>query len=660
MKKSLFFIICSAALVFTACQKPDTKEPVNPDAPSITLGIQGNLQVPLEGGLAEIPYEIVNPVDGGKISAVSSEDWAGEFNYDTDGVVAFTVQENEETEARSTIVTLTYTYGGGETVTAQVNVVQDGAVPYDYVYEDLPIFTGTYFSSNGPSGEVNYYTVISDKDLLMGTDLDAGGTYYVLDLYSTTEGEGESLLPPAGTYTLAAYEDCGDMTFSVDYSLGASLDDDGNTIFESVFSAGTVTVSYEGSTIEFNENTLAYDLSGVEYDEALLSYTVKGKGATASTSYNEETAVLSIRVEGNDFASNPESVTTYTIQFAVPAPAVDVTPIVGEYDSNLDITVGGTDAPATRSYINLAAGEAVGTVDLTIKDFVFSEIEVGDVNLTGVAVALLEDGSYELSLDEPQTLMLDVFGTGTPLPLTVTLNAAKVENGDLYASLTIDVMGSLTVTVEVSPYVEETPGVDVSQIVGDYKSKVVVEQGGMPGDPVEGNVTLAVGTEASTVDFTVEDLNCLGMAFGDVTVTGVAVTLDEEGVYTLAATDPQEFVDAAYGLDGTVALESATVTVSADKKELNATLTLVWQGQEMTVTITPAGEVGISDVAEGSDRIYAADGQIIAVVGEAKAITVVDLAGRTVYAAEATEGVNVISGLAEGIYIVNGEKVLVK
>ena len=39
MKKSLFFIICTAALVFTACQKPDTKEPVNPDAPSITLGI---------------------------------------------------------------------------------------------------------------------------------------------------------------------------------------------------------------------------------------------------------------------------------------------------------------------------------------------------------------------------------------------------------------------------------------------------------------------------------------------------------------------------------------------------------------------------------------------------------------------------------------------
>lgn len=420
-------------------------------------------------------------------------------------------------------------------------------------------------------------------------------------------------------------------------------------------------LAYEGSTIEFNENTLSYDLSDVEYNAELLSYTVKGKGATASTSYNEETAVLSIRVEGNDFASNPESVTTYTIQFAVPVPAVDVTPIVGEYGSNLAINVNGTDAPATRSNISLAAGEAAGTVDLTIKDFEFSGLQLGDITLTGVAVALGEDGIYTLSLDEPQTLMLDILGNGNKMPVDVTLNTAKVENGDLYASLFISALsGAINVTVEVSPYVEETPGVDVAAIVGDYKSKIVVEQGGMPGDPEEGTVALTAGAEPETVDFTVEDLNCLGMAFGDVTVTGVAVTVDEEGVYTLAATDPQGFVDAEYGLDGTVALESATVTVSADKKELKATLTLVWQGQEMTVTITPAGEVGISDVAEGSDRIYAAGGQIIAVMGEAKAITVVDLAGRTVYAAEATEGVNVISGLAEGIYIVNGEKVLVK
>ena len=546
------------------------------------------------------------------------------------------------------------------------------------------LWKGTYTQADVPGNTVLFSGVVkvdmTDRDRnILGKETAEGGAvtstegaglvasieYYIegnaeewtpLEVpFTYAEGDNGNALPEKLNIILAANDYFADRsTIGSDNKLTV---DNVELVYWHALSA----LAYEGSTIEFNENTLSYDLSGVEYDAELLSYTVKGKGATASTSYNEETAVLSIRVEGNDFASNPESVTTYTIQFAVPAPAVDVTPIVGEYDSNLDITVGGTDAPATRSYINLAAGEAAGTVDLTIKDFEFSGLQLGDITLTGVAVALGEDGIYTLSLDEPQTLMLDILGNGNKMPVDVTLNTAKVENGDLYASLFISALsGAINVTVEVSPYVEETPGVDVSQIVGDYKSKVVVEQGGMPGDPVEGNVTLAAGTEASTVDFTVEDLNCLGMAFGDVTVTGVAVTVDEEGVYTLAATDPQEFVDAAYGLDGTVALESATVTVSADKKELNATLTLVWQGQEMTVTITPAGEVGISNVADGSDHIYAADGQIIAVMGEAKAVTVVDLAGRTVYAAEATEGVNVISGLAEGIYIVNGEKVLVK
>ena len=413
-------------------------------------------------------------------------------------------------------------------------------------------------------------------------------------------------------------------------------------------------LAYEGSTIEFDENTLSYDLSGVEYNAELLSYTVKGKGATASTSYDDKTAVLSIRVEGNDFASNPESVTTYTIQFALPAPAVDVTPILGEYDSNLAINVGGTDAPATRSSISLTAGEEEGTVTFSIKDFEFGGMQLGDINLMGVAVSLLEDGTYELSLDEPQTLDLPTVGAAE-----VTLTTAKVENGELYASLSISAMGGMiAVTVEVSPYVEETPGVDVSLIVGDYKSKLVLELQGDPEPAVEGTVALAAGTDPETVDFTVKNFDILGIGVVDIVVTGVPVTM-EEGVYTLAATGPQSSYQLS-GQDGTVTLESATVTVSADKKELKATLSLEWNDMPMTVTITPAGDVSIRDVAEGNDRIYAADGQIIAVTGEAKALQVIDLSGRVVRTVEATEGVNVISGLAQGMYIVNGEKVLVK
>ena len=251
MKKSLFFIICSAALVFTACQKPDTKDPVNPDAPSITLGIQGNLQVPLEGGLAEIPYEIVNPVDGGKISAVSSEDWAGEFNYDTEGVVAFTVQENEETEARSTIVTLTYTYGEGETVTAQVNVVQEPAVAYAYEY-NLDVFAGIYYGdAYGVNGEHNFYTWISD----VGFDADGfsqpNGVYYLFDIYAPAPEDQENPVLVAGTYTIGEANATDEMTFTPDYSTAFQNSDsgDGTTLFDVTFKDGTVEVSYEGENM---------------------------------------------------------------------------------------------------------------------------------------------------------------------------------------------------------------------------------------------------------------------------------------------------------------------------------------------------------------------------------------------------------------------------
>lgn len=544
------------------------------------------------------------------------------------------------------------------------------------------LWKGTYTQADVPGNTVLFSGVVkvdmTDRDRnILGMETATGGAVtstedaaLVASIEYYIEGDAEEWTPLEVPFTYAEGDNGNALPEKLNIILAANdYFADRSTIgkdnkltvdnVELVYWHALSALAYEGSTIEFNENTLAYDLSGVEYDEALLSYTVKGKGATASTSYDEETAVLSIRVEGNDFASNPESVTTYTIQFAVPAPAVDVTPIVGEYDSNLAITVMAPPAIDAHNIISLAAGEAAGTVDFSIKDFEFSmggtTLPLGDINLTGVAVALGEDGVYTLTLDAAQTLALPGIGN-----VDVTLNSATVNaEGELNASLSISAMnGAMTVTVEVSPYVEEVPGVDVAQIVGDYKSKLVLELQGESEPAVEGTVALAEGTEPETVDFTVKNFDVLGMGAVDIVVTGVPVTM-EEGVYTLEATGPQSSYQ-LYGMDGTVTLESATVTVSADKKELNALLSLEWNGMPMTLTITPAGEVGISNVADGSDHIYAADGQIIAVMGEAKAVTVVDLAGRTVYAAEATEGVNVISGLAEGIYIVNGEKVLVK
>ncbi len=91
-------------------------------------------------------------------------------------------------------------------------------------------------------------------------------------------------------------------------------------------------LSYEGATLNFNENTLNYDLSSVAYEESKLSYTKKGAGATVETSFDTNTNVLTINVKGNDYAENAQSITTYTIQFGG-----GVTPPVVEPDTELPL-----------------------------------------------------------------------------------------------------------------------------------------------------------------------------------------------------------------------------------------------------------------------------------------------------------------------------------
>lgn len=74
--------------------------------------------------------------------------------------------------------------------------------------------------------------------------------------------------------------------------------------------------TYDGQAIEnFAENTLSYDLSSQVYDEKKFDYTVKGAGAEVIKSYNEETGLLTVTVNGNNISDDATSKTVYTFQF---------------------------------------------------------------------------------------------------------------------------------------------------------------------------------------------------------------------------------------------------------------------------------------------------------------------------------------------------------
>lgn len=258
-----------------------------------------NLTVPMEGGEAVIEYRIVNPVEGGTISAEPTENWLGGFNYDTPGRIVFNVDENTADEDRSSIVTLTYTYDENESVTAQLNVIQ---ASYDYVI-DCTFMSGTYYGSQyGLNGEYNYYTILSDMEYNDGA-MD-GGSYYAFDLYTASAPENpDNPLPAAGTYVLGEQGATADMTFAPDHTQALRTSVDGEVDFNAGLASAVYTPSVDPVNPAPGEYVTGYldgdYLMGTNYMETLEGLIV---GCAPAVSGD-----LSITNNGDD---------TYTISFA--------------------------------------------------------------------------------------------------------------------------------------------------------------------------------------------------------------------------------------------------------------------------------------------------------------------------------------------------------
>lgn len=244
--KRFFYLIALSAILVSGCKKPDSGETPG-NAPQIELGTQNNLVVEAEGGTVNLAYEIVNPVDGGQISAESKETWMHDFNYDTENTIVFSVDPNEGTEPRSSVLTVVYAYGEGLSVSVDLNVIQNGAVAYDYEWE-MSEFTSTWYGDMyGINGEHNYYTWLSDMPFVDGST-QTGGTYYLFDIYAPAPEDESAPQIPAGTYTLGELEATAEWTFSPDYSKAIRYNDSGLE-WSADFADGTLTVSYDGGTM---------------------------------------------------------------------------------------------------------------------------------------------------------------------------------------------------------------------------------------------------------------------------------------------------------------------------------------------------------------------------------------------------------------------------
>lgn len=270
-------LFCASALL-VACSKPEREKPDVPDedTPQIVIDVQGNLNVPLEGGRVTIPYHIVNPVEGGILSASSSEKgWISDFTYQSDTAVVCNVSENTETESRSTVVTLEYIYSDDlDAVRSQINLIQEPAVDWDYDMKATD-FRGHYYDTRyGQNGEYNYYTWLSDMPFDENGKTQAGGTYYLFDMYAGAPEDPLKPLPPAGTYTLGEKSSTAEMTFSSDYSSVRSTNDIGELILQEYFAEGSLEVVYENDSLKMKAELtdVAGALHRVVYEAPVPEY----------------------------------------------------------------------------------------------------------------------------------------------------------------------------------------------------------------------------------------------------------------------------------------------------------------------------------------------------------------------------------------------------
>ena len=455
------------------------------------------------------------------------------------------------------------------------------------------------------------------------------------DLYSTYDGI---------KYLLAS--------FSTNKAPGSGSDGDELSIDDIKMLYYSELASLKFNNVEYyksGENTFSIPFY---YNEEQLSYTSNGKGAKIIPSYNKETSTLTLTVQGNNISEEPTNYHEYTVKFK-PEPLS-----VKQYTNSLMVVVSGTATEPTEKTIDLIT-EADGSTSFALYNFEFSGTPVGDVVITNLNVT--QEGSKTIYTGKQDIIVMG------QLPATVDVTAT-VENGKMIANIPIEVMGGV-MHVDVT----FAPALNI-----DGQSAVVVENAGLH------NVTLSrtfpagwsticlpfatstamFGTDVKAQAFESADDN--GLNFEEVT------KLDANKPYLIYF--PSEATTPVY--------------LSADVK--TTTPVSVTFGDftfcgSYKASISMADKYGVADQGNvqklmlgGKDSTLKATRAYFTKSGDQPAMININLDGNAtgienieqnqadIYDVYNLQGQLIrknatsLNGLAKGIYIVNGKKVMVK
>ena len=180
-------------------------------------------------------------------------------------------------------------------------------------------------------------------------------------------------------------------------------------------------------------------------ESSTLTATLKGVGATWIKSYDPNTAILTVTVFGDDYnaSSNPTSKSEYYVQFTK----------VETYSNSILVNAknfGGKQFYEQKNIDILThkTSESSTTTDLKLADFYFGEISVGDILVENVTVGSA-DGWTTYSCEEGTMVELHGDMEGGSLPMTLN---AKSKGSDMLATIDI-ILGETVINVVFAPAV---------------------------------------------------------------------------------------------------------------------------------------------------------------------------------------------------------------
>lgn len=247
MKKILSFFAI-AALLFTACEKPETGNTNDPQgSEQIRLISSDVINVGNGSAMGLIQYEILEMIEGAEVKAEADVNWISNFDLRNQGKIQFTVEKNPDAISREGNITITY-----DKSTLNVKVIQ--ALSDNPTNKEIksPLLLGKYYGIQ--SGLYNYYLVFSDRGLDSNNMYHVPNAYYYfVDLFLDVEPtDMNNIVVPNGVYEFDISNSGFANTFTDSFSWYQVNDDQGYAVagYQAHYEKGKLTVEDNKVTLE--------------------------------------------------------------------------------------------------------------------------------------------------------------------------------------------------------------------------------------------------------------------------------------------------------------------------------------------------------------------------------------------------------------------------